>query len=81
MIMNKVELERKLKRERVDVCLNCNKFVLCHHIAEYEECCDFEELEGEAWVIKWACSPRKQTTLSVKVCPEEVSYANNDQEW
>jgi hypothetical protein len=40
--MNKV-LEKKLKRERVEACLNCKKFV---------ECVDFEEVEGEAWVIK-----------------------------
>jgi hypothetical protein len=46
------ELERKMKRERVTVCLNCKKFVECDDIGKFEECVDFEEVEGEAWVIK-----------------------------
>jgi hypothetical protein len=46
------ELDRKLKRERVEVCLNCMKFVECDNIGKFEECADFEEVEGEAWVIK-----------------------------
>jgi hypothetical protein len=46
------ELERKLKRERVTVCLNCKKFVECDDIGKFEECCGFVEVEGEAWVIK-----------------------------
>lgn len=49
--MNK-ELERKLKRERVQTCLNCKKFVSCNNIGRFEECDDFVEVKGEAWVIK-----------------------------
>lgn len=44
--MNK-ELERKLKRERVEACLNCKKFVKCDDIGKFEECVDFEEIEGD----------------------------------
>ena len=49
--MNEV-LERKLKRERVEACLNCKKLVECGDIGKFVECVDFEEVEGEAWVIK-----------------------------
>ena len=28
------------------------RFVRCENIAEYEECVDFVEVEGEAWVIR-----------------------------
>jgi hypothetical protein len=52
MIMNKQELERKLKRERVEACLNCKRFVKCDNIGKFEECVDFEETEGEAWAIR-----------------------------
>jgi hypothetical protein len=48
----KFDLERKLKRERVEVCLNCKKFVECDDIGEFEVCADFEKVEKEAWVIK-----------------------------
>jgi hypothetical protein len=48
----KEELERKLKRECVEACLNCKKFVECGDIGKFEECVDFEEIEGEAWVIR-----------------------------
>jgi len=44
-------LERKLKRERVEACLNCKKFVGCDDIGKFVECVEFEEVEGEAWVI------------------------------
>ena len=44
-------LERKLKRERVEACLNCKKFVECNEVGKFEECADFEEVEDEAWVI------------------------------
>ena len=50
--MNEEELERKLKRERVEVCLNCKKFVKCDDVGRFEECADFEEVEVEVWVIK-----------------------------
>ena len=32
--------------------MNCDKFVDCDNIGKFEECVDFEEVEGEAWVIK-----------------------------
>jgi hypothetical protein len=48
----KCDLERKLKRERVEVCLNCKRFVNCDDIGKFEDCADFEEVEVEAWVIK-----------------------------
>jgi hypothetical protein len=51
MIMNKEELERKLRRERIEACLNCKNFVKCGNIGKFEECVDSEEVEGEAWVI------------------------------
>ena len=50
--MSREELERKLKRERVEPCLNCEKFVTCEHVGEFEECGDFAEVKDEAWVIK-----------------------------
>ena len=46
------ELERKLKRERVEVCLNCKNFLKCEDIGKFEECADFDEVEDETWVIK-----------------------------
>jgi hypothetical protein len=52
MIKMNEELEHKLKRERVEACLNCKKFLECDDIGKFEECVDFEEVEGEAWVIK-----------------------------
>jgi hypothetical protein len=50
--MMKVELDRKLKRERVQACLNCKKFLNCDDIGKFEEYVDFEEVKGEAWTIK-----------------------------
>ena len=46
------ELERKLKRQRVEVCLNCKNFLSCQEIGKFEECADFDEVEDEAWVIR-----------------------------
>ena len=46
--MNKEELKRK--RERVETCLNCKRFVKCDNIGKFEECVDFEEAKGETWV-------------------------------
>jgi hypothetical protein len=40
-----------LKRESVEVCLNCKKSVKCEDVGTFEECVDFEEVEGEVWVI------------------------------
>ena len=51
MIKMNEELERKLKRERVVACLNCKKFVECDDIGKFEKSVDFEEVEGDAWVI------------------------------
>jgi hypothetical protein len=52
--MKKEDLERKLKRERVETCLNCQNFVSCPKLGQFEPCnCeDFAEVEGEVWVIK-----------------------------
>lgn len=44
----KESVARKLKRERVTVCLNCRKLVKCDNIGKFEECVDFEEVEGDA---------------------------------
>jgi hypothetical protein len=44
MIKMNDELERKLKRERVEVCLNCKRFVKCDDIGKFEECDDFVEV-------------------------------------
>lgn len=49
--MNTKELDRKLKRERFEECLNCEKLVKCGHIDEFEECIDFIEVEGEVWNV------------------------------
>lgn len=49
--MKEEELERKLKRERVEACLNCKKFVKSDDIGKFEECVDFKEVDGEAWLI------------------------------
>jgi hypothetical protein len=48
----KKNLAHKLKRERVTVCLNCKNFVECDDIGKFEECCNFKEVESEAWVIR-----------------------------
>ena len=40
-----VELERKLKRERIAVCLHCKKLVGCSNVGAYEECVDFDEID------------------------------------
>ena len=45
-------LERKLKRERVEVCLNCEKFLKCESVGRFVECEDFIEVEDEVWVIR-----------------------------
>ena len=46
------DLQRKMKQERNLVCLNCRNYVSCHHIAEFEECFDFEEVQDEVWIIE-----------------------------
>ncbi len=52
MIEMKDEELKKLKRENVEACLNCKNFLKCKHVGKYVECEDFEEVEGEAWVIR-----------------------------
>ena len=44
-------LERKLKIERVEVCLNCQLFVDCENIGRFVECTDFLEVESEDAMI------------------------------
>lgn len=46
------ELDRKLKRERIETCLNCKRLTECKDIGKFEECSCFDEVDGEAWVIK-----------------------------
>lgn len=52
--MKNEELERKLKRETVEICLNCQNFVECERIGQIEPChCEeFVEVEGEVWSIE-----------------------------
>jgi hypothetical protein len=50
--MTDENLKRKLKMERIQACLNCQRFVDCDDIGKFEECSDFEEIEKEVWVIK-----------------------------
>ncbi len=45
MNMKNEELKRKLKRERVEMCLNCKHFVSCGEIGKFEECADFVDDE------------------------------------
>jgi len=47
----KEELERKLKRERVETCLNCKKFVNCNDIGRFQECIDYFEVGSEKMVV------------------------------
>ena len=49
--MNSEDLERKLKIERVEVCLNCNLFIDCENIGMFVECEDFLEVEMERVMI------------------------------
>jgi len=50
--MSREELERKLKMERVEVCLNCKKFLNCENVGKFEECGDFVEVEDEVRVVR-----------------------------
>ena len=45
------DLLRKLKRERVEACLNCKRFVVCNEIGENVECDHFEETDN-VWEIR-----------------------------
>ena len=50
--MKEDELTRKLKRERVEACLNCKKFVKCEDIGKYVECTAFEETNDAVWFVE-----------------------------
>ena len=45
------DVERKLKIERVQVCLNCTRFTDCEDIGRFEECEDFLEVENEKAMV------------------------------
>ena len=45
------ELKRKLKIERVEICLNCQLFVECECVGKFEECANFLEIESEKMVV------------------------------
>lgn len=45
------ELKRKLKIERVEICLNCQLFVGCDCVGKFEECADFLEVGSEKMVV------------------------------
>ena len=47
MKMTDEDLERKLKLERVEACLNCKQFAQCENIGKFVECEEFVELERE----------------------------------
>jgi hypothetical protein len=49
--MNGKELERKLKLERVEVCLNCTLFTDCEQIGLFEECEEFVEVDSKQAMV------------------------------
>lgn len=49
--MNSKDLKRKLKTERVEVCLNCKLFSDCENIGMFDECEDFLEVENKNAMI------------------------------
>jgi hypothetical protein len=51
MNMKNKDLERKLKRERVQMCINCKHFVECDDIGKLEECVDFAEVDDNRQVV------------------------------
>jgi hypothetical protein len=44
-------LEKKLKIERIEVCLNCTLFTDCEQIGRLEECADFWEVDSEKAMV------------------------------
>jgi len=53
MVMVEMKSERLDKKlERIEVCLNCKKFLNCENIGKSEECDDFVEDENETWAIR-----------------------------
>jgi len=53
MSMKNEELERKLKREAVEVCLNCERFVGCDKIGlvDVDHCESFAEVNDTEQVV------------------------------
>ena len=49
--MKSKDLERKLKIEGVETCLNCKLFTGCDDIGRFEECADFNEVDCERGMI------------------------------
>lgn len=49
--MEDKELERKLKPERVEVCLNCSLFTDYEQIGRLVECEEFTEVEDEKAMV------------------------------
>jgi hypothetical protein len=49
--MNDKELERKLKTERVEACLNCKLFIDCNNIGRLVECEEFIEVFSEKAMV------------------------------
>lgn len=50
--MNREDLERKMKLERVEACLNCKVFTECVNIGRFVECEEFVEVDcGKAMII------------------------------
>ena len=45
------DLERKLKTERVEACLNCQRFTKCDDIGQFVECAEFMEVEAEKAMV------------------------------
>ena len=43
--------ERKLKRERVEACLNCKKFEQCDSIGKFVECVEYSEVDAKSQVV------------------------------
>jgi hypothetical protein len=44
-------LERKLKIERVEICLNCRLFTDCNNIGQLVECEEFVEVKVEKAMV------------------------------
>jgi len=49
--MKSDDLERKLKGEQVEVCLNCQRFTDCENIGKCVECEEFVEVDREKVMV------------------------------
>jgi hypothetical protein len=49
--MDENDLERKLKLERIEVCLNCQLLIDCDTIGLLEECACFVEVERDKAMV------------------------------